>query len=67
MLILEYLGYVALYGYAIFGLFYLISKIIPVTYISSVYTIADYTPPLETQIKTYLDSIFSEYKIIQID
>jgi len=26
MLILEYLGYVALYGYAVFGLFYISSK-----------------------------------------
>jgi hypothetical protein len=67
MLILEYLGYVALYGYAIFGLFYYVSKIFPVTYISPLYTISDYTPPLETQIKTDLDSIFSEYKIKQID
>ena len=67
MLILEYLGYVALYGYAVFGLLYLVSKIFPVKYISSVYTIADYTPPLETQIKTYLVSIFSEIKIKQID
>ncbi len=67
MLVLEYLGYVALYGYVVFGLLYIISKFLPVEYLTPIDTIPEYVPLVETHNITLLDSIFTEYEIEQID
>lgn len=68
MLLFEYLGYVLLYGYAVFGLFYLVSRHYgPLQYNK----LDDYeinTPILlKTQHITELDIVFEEYDIRQIE
>jgi hypothetical protein len=67
MLLLEYLGYVALYGYIILGTLYFISTIFRGTYSTSIDTIPDYAPYIGPQLISNLDSLFQECGIEQID
>ncbi len=67
MLLLEYLGYVALYGYIIFGALYFISTIFRVPDNASIDTILEYAPYIGPQLISILDSLFQECGIEQID
>jgi hypothetical protein len=67
MLLLEYLGYVALYGYMIFGAIYILSWVFRETYTLSIYTISEYTPRIGPADISILDLIFLEQEIDNIE
>ena len=68
MLILEYFGYVILYGYIVFGFVYIVSKIILRLQNHSLFEIELwYTDTLDNSLATSIDNIFNELGIKQID
>jgi len=59
---LEYIGYIILYGYVLFGAFYIASK-----FLKNFKKNGLRSPKMDISLMNELDLIFNEYKIMQIE